>query len=54
VIRSLAGHESVASVRLLGHGTVDFEQAHGILVVRLPDAPPVDVANCIALELHAD
>jgi alpha-L-fucosidase len=54
VIRSLAGHESVAGVRLLGHGPVDFEQAHGILVVRLPDTPPVDVANCLALDLHAN
>ena len=53
VIRSLADHENVTSVRLLGHGPVSFEQAHGILVVRLPDAPPLDVANCLAIDLRA-
>jgi alpha-L-fucosidase len=53
VIRSLADHETVTGVRLLGHGPVPFEQAHGILVVRLPEAAPVDVANCLALELGA-
>lgn len=51
VIRSLADHESVTGVRLLGHGLVPFEQAHGVLVVRLPEAPPVDVANCLAVDL---
>ena len=53
VIRSLADHETVTGVRLLGHGPVPFEQAHGILVVRLPDTAPLDVANCLALELGA-
>jgi alpha-L-fucosidase len=53
VIRSLAGHETVTGVRLLGHGPVPFEQVEGILVVRLPDAPPVDAANCLALDVHA-
>ena len=52
VIRSLAGHETVAGVRLLGHGPVDFEQAHGIVVVRLPEKPPLEAANCLALDLH--
>lgn len=50
VIRSLTG-EAVTGVRLLGHGPVPFEQAHGILVIQLPDAPPLDVANCLAIEL---
>jgi alpha-L-fucosidase len=54
VIRSLAGHESVAGVRLLGHGPVAFEQAHGILVVQLPETPPADVANCLAVERRTD
>ncbi|TDW69805.1 alpha-L-fucosidase [Kribbella pratensis] len=53
VIRSLADHETVTGVRLLGHGPVPFEQAHGILVVRLPATAPLDVANCLALELGA-
>ncbi|MFK4089528.1 alpha-L-fucosidase C-terminal domain-containing protein [Kribbella sp. NPDC020789] len=52
VIRTLAGHETVTEVRLLGHGPVPFEQSHGILVVRLPDTPPVAVANCLALDLR--
>ncbi|WP_328996797.1 hypothetical protein OG394_04300 [Kribbella sp. NBC_01245] len=52
VIRSLADHEAVTGVRLLGHGPVPFEQAHGILVVRLPEVRPVDVANCLALDLR--
>ncbi|MEU8227229.1 alpha-L-fucosidase [Kribbella sp. NPDC048915] len=51
VVRSLAGHETVTGVRLLGHGPVPFEQAHGVLVVRLPDTAPVDVANCLAVDL---
>ncbi|MFC9693433.1 alpha-L-fucosidase [Kribbella sp. NPDC056951] len=52
VIRSLADHETVTEVRLLGHGPVPFEQSHGILVVRLPEAPPVAVANCLALRIN--
>jgi alpha-L-fucosidase len=52
VIRSFAG-ESVTGVRLLGHGPVPFEHAHGILVVRLPETPPLDVANCLAVDLQA-
>ena len=51
VVRSLTGHETVTGVRLLGHGPVPFEQAHGVLVVRLPDTAPVDVANCLAIDL---
>lgn len=51
VIRSLAGYETVTGVRLLGHGTVPFEQAHGVLVVRLPDTAPLDAANCLAIDL---
>ncbi|MFI5693895.1 alpha-L-fucosidase [Kribbella sp. NPDC051586] len=53
LIRSLADHETVTGVRLLGHGPVPFEQAHGILVVRLPDTAPLDVANCLAVEVGA-
>jgi len=52
VIRGLAG-ESVTGVRLLGHGPVPFEHAHGILVVRLPETPPLNVANCLAVDLQA-
>ncbi|WP_277875094.1 alpha-L-fucosidase C-terminal domain-containing protein [Kribbella antiqua] len=53
VIRSLTG-DAVRTVRLLGYGPVPFEQAHGILVVQLPATPPLDVANCLAVDLQAD
>lgn len=53
VIRSLADHETVTGVRLLGHGSIPFEQAEGILVARLPGARPVEVANCLALDVRA-
>ena len=51
VVRSLADHETVTGVRLLGHGPVPFEQAYGVLVVRLPDVAPSEVANCLAVDL---
>ncbi|TCC26914.1 alpha-L-fucosidase [Kribbella speibonae] len=50
VIRSFLD-ESVTGVRLLGHGPVAFEQAEGVLVVRLPETAPVAVANCLAVEI---
>ncbi|WP_427892296.1 alpha-L-fucosidase [Kribbella sp. GL6] len=52
VIRSFVD-DRVTGVRLLGHGPVAFEQAEGILVVRLPDTPPAAVANCLAVDLEA-
>ncbi|MFD7160629.1 alpha-L-fucosidase C-terminal domain-containing protein [Kribbella sp. NPDC059898] len=52
VIRSFVD-DRVTGVRLLGHGPVAFEQAKGILVVRLPDTPPAAVANCLAVDLEA-
>ncbi len=51
VIRSLADHETATEVRLLGHGPVPFEQSYGVLTVRLPDTAPLDVANCLAIDL---
>lgn len=53
VIRSLADHETVNGVRLLGHGPVAYEQAHGILIVRLPDTAPLTTANCLAIDLNS-
>lgn len=53
VIRSLADHETVTGVRLLGHGPIPFEQAEGILVAKLPDTAPLKAANCLALDLRA-
>ncbi|MGW7680814.1 alpha-L-fucosidase [Kribbella sp. NPDC054772] len=52
VIRSFVD-DRVTGVRLLGHGPVEFQQAEGILVVRLPETAPVAVANCLAVELQA-
>ncbi|MEV6283919.1 alpha-L-fucosidase C-terminal domain-containing protein [Kribbella sp. NPDC051770] len=51
VIRSLVGHETVTGVRLLGHGPVRFEQSYGVLTVLLPETAPLDVANCLAIDL---
>jgi alpha-L-fucosidase len=51
VIRSLADHETVTAVRLLGHGPVPFDKPHGVLVVRLPDRRPVSTAHCLALDV---
>ncbi|MGW6195608.1 alpha-L-fucosidase [Kribbella sp. NPDC055110] len=50
VIRSLTG-ESVTAVRLLGHGPVPFAQAQGVLVVELPETPPLETANCLAVQV---
>ncbi len=54
VIRTLADHETVTAVRLLGHGPLPFEQTQGILVARLPEVPPLAVANCLALDVRTD
>lgn len=51
VIQSLTRAEHVTSVRLLGHGEVPFERAHGVLVAKLPDRAPVSGVNCLAIEL---
>ncbi|MER7243346.1 alpha-L-fucosidase [Kribbella sp. NPDC000426] len=51
VIRTLADHETATTVRLLGHGPIPFEQAHGILVAHLPTTPPLPTANCLAIDL---
>ncbi|GAA1599725.1 alpha-L-fucosidase [Kribbella karoonensis] len=53
VIRSLTGHETVTDVRLLGHGPVPFQQSYGVLVVDLPATPPLETANCLAVDLAA-
>ncbi|MFD3406543.1 alpha-L-fucosidase [Kribbella sp. NPDC058693] len=50
IIRGLTA-ESVTAVRLLGHGPVPFTQAQGILVAELPETPPLEVANCLAIQV---
>lgn len=51
VIRSLEPSDRVTAVRLLGSGPVEFAQAEGVLVVRLPERSPVDGPACLAIEL---
>ncbi|WP_432936927.1 alpha-L-fucosidase [Kribbella sp. CA-253562] len=51
VIRTLTPADKVTSVRLLGHGRVEFEQAEGVLVARLPAKAPAQPVNCLALEI---
>nr|WP_238356582.1 alpha-L-fucosidase [Kribbella italica] len=51
VIRTLTPADKVRSVRLLGHGEVEFEQAYGVLVARLPDRAEAEPVSCLALEV---
>jgi len=52
VVKSLAdGNEIAKSVRLLGHGEVEFAQNYGILTVKLPPKMPTAYTNCLAIEL---
>lgn len=51
VIKSLNDSEKVKSVRLLGHGEVEFNQSFGVLTVKLPETLPTEFTNCLAVEL---
>ena len=51
VIKSLLPEEKVQSVRLLGFGEVPFEQAFGVLTVKLPQKLPTGYVNCLAITL---
>ena len=51
VVKSLTESEKVKSVRLLGGGNLPFEQAFGVLTVKLPEKLPTEYANCLAVEL---
>lgn len=54
IIRSLPADRSVQSVRLLGSNErLPFTYAHGILIAALPQQPPAECANCLAIELTA-
>jgi len=50
VIKSLDESEKVKSVRLLGCGMLPFEQAFGVLTVKLPENLPTGYTNCLAVE----
>ena len=51
VIKSLQ-EEKVQGVRLLGYGLVDYQQALGILVVKLPKKLPVEYTNCLEITVE--
>jgi len=50
VIKSLGEADKVKSVRLLGGGAIPFEQAFGVLTVKLPEILPAEYTNCLAVE----
>ncbi|MBN2449541.1 MAG: alpha-L-fucosidase [Lentisphaeria bacterium] len=51
VLRSLTEQERVVSVRLLGAGDCPFQQAFGVLTVKLPERLPTGYTNVLAVEL---
>ena len=51
VIKSLLPTEQLQSVRLLGEGEIPFAQNFGTLTMKLPDAMPAKMVNCLAIEL---
>ena len=51
VIKTFTPEEKVASVRLLGHGPVEFTPEYGVLIVKLPETLPTGYTNCLAVEL---
>jgi len=51
VIKSLTEADKVKSVKLLGGDKLPFEQAYGVLTVKLPDILPTEYTNCVQIEL---
>ena len=51
VIKSLQ-KEKVQGVSLLGYGPVDYHQALGILVAKLPEQLPVEYTNCLEITVE--
>ncbi|HIT79540.1 MAG TPA: alpha-L-fucosidase [Candidatus Faecivivens stercorigallinarum] len=51
VIKSFQPEEKVKSVRLLGVGNLTFSQNFGVVTVQLPEEMPLEVVNCLAVEL---
>lgn len=43
--------ETVREVSLLGHGSVEYRQEYGILIVRLPETLPTGYTNCLRIEI---
>lgn len=52
VLKSLAESDRVASVRLLGGGACSWNQAFGVLTVKLPAELPTAYTNALAIELR--
>ncbi len=51
VIKSFTENEKIKSVTLLGYGKVEFSQAFGVLIVKLPAEMPTSYTNCLKIEL---
>ena len=51
ILKSLAQADKVVSVRLLGGGPCPFNQAFGVLTVKLPTDLPTAYTNCLAIEI---
>jgi len=51
-VNSLASNERVKRARLLGGGTLAFEQYADRVCIRLPEKMPTKYVNCVALELE--
>ena len=51
VLKSFTPEETVAGVRLLGFGDVQYSQNFGVLTVKLPEELPTKYTNCLAIEL---
>ena len=51
VVKSLLESEKVETVRLLGGGSLPFQQAFGTLTVKLPCKLPTKYTNCLAIQL---
>ena len=54
VIKSLTEAEKVAAVKLLGAGDCAFNQAFGVLTIKLPETLPTAYTNVLALDLASD
>lgn len=50
VIKSFGPDETVAGVRLLGAGRLEFHQSFGVLTAKIPEKIPTKYINCLAIE----
>lgn len=52
ILQSLRPDEKVLSVKLLGVDSIPFQQAFGVLTMKLPQKLPTDYINCFAIEFQ--